>query len=176
MSRIGKKIINIPSGVTVQVNSDVVTVSGPKGTLSTKIQPFISVEINEGLVNILVKEENNKYQRAIWGTSRAIIANMVTGVTEEFTRKLELNGVGFKMELGNELKLALGFSHPVIITIPPSIKLTLEKNVLTAVSIDKHILGDFIMSIHNMKPCDPYKQKGFKIPGRFYRQKVGKSK
>lgn len=176
MSRIGKKIINIPSGVTVQVNSDVVTVTGPKGTLSTKIQHFIGVEISDGVLNVTVKEENNKYQRSIWGTSRAIIANLIIGVTDEFTRKLELNGVGFKMELGNELKLAIGFSHPVIITIPPIIKLSLEKNMLTATSIDKHILGDFIMSIHNMKPCDPYKQKGFKIPGKFYRQKVGKSK
>jgi large subunit ribosomal protein L6 len=176
MSRIGKKPITLPSGVTLDFDraNNLVTVSGPLGKLSQKIQPFIGIEIENGEVIVSVKEENTKYQRAIWGTTRAVVQNLVQGVSTGFTKEVELNGVGYKMELGNQLVLYIGFSHPVKIDIPTSIKLSLNKNLLSGQSIDKHLLGDFFMSLHNMKPCDVYKQKGFKFPGKVYRKKVGK--
>jgi len=99
---------------------------------------------------------------------------MVQGVATGYNKELELNGVGFRMELGKQLILYIGYSHPVNVDIPDDIKLTLEKNVLKGTSIDKQSLGNFFSYVHNLKPCDVYKQKGFKFPGRFYRKKVGK--
>lgn len=174
MSRVGKKIITLPTSVTVDVNDNMVKVSGSKGSLSLQVKPFIKIDITDGVLGLSVEKENDKFQRAIWGTTRALINNNVVGVSEGFKKEMELNGVGYRMELGTELVLYIGFSHPVKITIPSEIKLTLVKNVLSGESIDKQMLGDFFTTIHDMKPCDVYKQKGFKFPNRFYRKKVGK--
>lgn len=176
MSRIGKKIMEIPNGVTVEFNKDTgeTKVKGPLGELSETLLPYVDLKIKDNVATVTVEKETEKTQRAMWGTSRALIANMVEGVTQGFKKELELNGVGFKMELGKDLILYVGFSHPITISIPDSIKLQLDKNVLTGESIDKQLIGDFFMKIHNIKSCDPYKQKGFKIPGRYYQKKVGK--
>jgi large subunit ribosomal protein L6 len=174
MSRVGKKIITLPSSVTVDVSDNVVKVNGSKGSLSLQVKPFIKVDIKDGVLSLTIDNEGDKFQKAIWGTTRALINNNVVGVTDGFKKEMELNGVGYRMELGTDLILYIGFSHPVVVKIPPQIKLTLNKNVLIGESIDKQILGDFFTTIHDMKPCDVYKQKGFKFPNRFYRKKVGK--
>jgi large subunit ribosomal protein L6 len=175
MSRVGKKAIHIDQSVKLELNGNQVVVVGPKGTLSTNVLDFVTLENTEGQLVVGVKKENDNFQKAVWGTTRAILANMVTGVTTGFSKEVELNGVGFKMELaGQNLTLYIGFSHPVKIVAPNEIKLTLTKNVLSGTSHDKQLLNNFFGNIHEMKPCDPYKQKGFKFPGRYYIKKVGK--
>ena len=175
MSRIGKMIIDLPENVDVTVENTLVKVKGPKGELSQELLNFVSVTQKDKQLNIAVTKEENKFQRAMWGTSRALINNLVVGVSEGYTKKLELNGVGFRMAVqGKQLVLNIGYSHPVTIDIPEEITLKVEKNELIGESIDKQLLGDFFTRIHNLKPADPYKHKGFKFPGRFYRKKVGK--
>jgi large subunit ribosomal protein L6 len=177
MSRIGKKIIEIPTNVTVEYTNatNKITAKGSLGYLELVIPSFLTLEINENKINVLVENENDKKQRSSWGTYRSLIDNLLIGVSKGYSREMELNGVGFKMELqGQNLTLYIGFSHTVNIVTPDSIKLAINKNIISGESIDKQALGDFFMKIHNMKPCDVYKQKGFKIPNRYYRKKVGK--
>lgn len=175
MSRVGKKLIPIDQNVKFEINDNQVSITGPNGSLTTKLLSFISVKIDNSTLEVTVENEKDKFQKANWGTARAIIANMVTGVSKGFSKEMELNGVGFKMDItGNILTLNIGFSHPVKITIPESIKLSITKNLLSGTSFDKQLLNNFFGNIHEMKPCDPYKQKGFKFPNRFYVKKVGK--
>jgi large subunit ribosomal protein L6 len=175
MSRVGKKLIPIDQNVKFEINDNQVSITGPNGSLTTKLLSFISVKINNDTLEVTVENEKDKFQKANWGTARAIISNMVTGVSKGFSKEMELNGVGFKMDItGSVLTLNIGFSHPVKITIPEPIKLTITKNLLSGTSFDKQLLNNFFGNIHEMKPCDPYKQKGFKFPNRFYVKKVGK--
>lgn len=174
MSRVGKKIIKLPKDIETQVTDTMFVVKGKFGELSVPLKPFVKVNIENDELSLTVQDEKNRVQKAIWGTLRALIANSILGVTEKFKKEVELNGVGYKMELANELTLYIGYSHPVKVQIPKNISLTLNKNVLSGESIDKQALGDFFTTIHNMKPCDVYKHKGFKFPGRFYAKKVGK--
>ncbi len=174
MSRIGKKIITVPSSVQVTFKDDVLSAKGPKGELSMKVLPIIKFNQEGNEITFSVDDEKSKTSRALWGTTRANANNIITGVGEGFSKTLELNGVGYKMELGSKLTLHIGFSHPVVVDIPSVIKLELNKNTLSGTSCDKQQIGDFFTNIHDMKPCDVYKHKGFKFPDRFYRKKVGK--
>jgi large subunit ribosomal protein L6 len=177
MSRIGKKIIEIPTNVVINydITKNIIIAKGLLGSLELTIPSFLSLDISDDKVIVKVENETDKKQRSSWGTYRSLIDNLIIGVSKGYTREMELNGVGFKMELqGQNLTLYIGFSHTVQIVTPDSIKLAINKNVISGESIDKQILGDFFMKIHNMKPCDVYKQKGFKIPNRYYRKKVGK--
>jgi len=178
MSRIGKKLIVLPAQTTLDFDpkTRIIKVKGPLGELSRELHECVILTKNEDAsYNITVKDETIKFQKAIWGTTRAVVFNMVDGVSKGFTKEIELNGVGFKMELGStQLTLALGFSHPVIVTIPSQTKLTLNKNLLSGNSIDKEEIGQFFSKLYYMKPCDVYKQKGFKYPGQFMRKKVVK--
>jgi large subunit ribosomal protein L6 len=175
MSRIGKNPIILNDKISIDLSQPrIVKVKGPLGELSTNVLDFVEIKVENNQLLVNVKNADDRIQKAIWGTTRAIINNMVEGVSKGYEKKMELNGVGYKMELGKELTLYIGFSHPVKVEIPPSIKLSLEKNVLTGTSYDKQALGNFFTNVHNMKPCDVYKQKGFKFPGRFYRKKVTK--
>ncbi len=174
MSRIGKKIITVPAGVTVDYADNVLSAKGPKGELSMKVHPAIQLNREGNLITFEIADTRNKIASALWGTTRANANNIITGVSEGFSKTLELNGVGYKMELASKLTLYIGFSHTVIVEIPPTIKLELNKNVLSGTSCDKQKIGDFFTTIHDMKPCDVYKHKGFKFPDRFYRKKVGK--
>jgi large subunit ribosomal protein L6 len=176
MSRIGKKVITLPNGVTFNFDetSNQVSVKGSLGELNKKFVPQVGFKVDNGEINVFVKDSSDDFQNAIWGTVRSIVNNMVEGVSKGFTKEIELNGVGFRMELGSELVLYIGFSHPVKVKIPSEVKLTLNKNMLSGTSHDKEILGDFFSKIYSLKPCDVYKHKGFKFPGVFYRKKVGK--
>jgi large subunit ribosomal protein L6 len=177
MSRVGKKEIIIPSGVKIDFNKDTMlfTANGPLGQLQVSLLSFVDLTISDEKIIVSVQNYKEKLQRSMWGTSRALIQNAISGVSKPFSKELELNGVGFKMALnGNNLVLNIGFSHPVNIAVPSGIKLSINKNLLQGESIDKQLIGNFFTTIHNMKPADPYKHKGFKFPGRFYKKKVGK--
>ena len=177
MSRIGKKTISVPEKVTIEFDPQtrICNIKGPLGELNQPIMDFVSVNLEGQEIDLTIKDEKNRLQKSIWGTTRALINNMIVGVTNGYTKELELNGVGYRMELsGSELTLFVGFSHSIKIPIPQGIKLSLNKNILSGTSIDKQLIGNFFSSIHNIKPCEPYKHKGFKFPGRFYAKKVGK--
>lgn len=175
MSRVGKQIIEILAGVSLSKEGDIVTVNGPHGTLSRAFPGTISINIEEGNVACVPKNENDKKERALWGTYASHIKNMITGVHTPFVKKLILEGVGFKSEVkeGN-LQLALGFSHPVIVAIPAGLTVTAEKNNITITGIDKEMVGSFAAKVRALKKPEPYKGKGFRYDGEVIRRKQGK--
>ncbi len=179
MSRIGKTPINLPAGVTITVNDQSVDVKGPKGTMNLVLHPQVSVteRTNEdSTTSLLVTLKEEGEDRAVWGTMRSLLNGMVKGVTDGWSKSLELNGVGFKMNLsGQTLKLSLGFSHDVEYKLPAGITGTLEGNVLTIAGIDKQLVGVTASEIRSMKKPEPYKGKGFKYTDEVLRRKVGKA-
>lgn len=178
MSRIGKKPVMIPSGVDVTIKDKDITVKGPKGELSLRLHPRTSVkqETLEAGEALVVTVEDEALDSAIWGTMRALVANLVTGVTEGFTKQLELNGVGFKMKLqGSTLVLNLGFSHEINYEIPKEVEANIEGNVLTLTSADAQIVGQTASEIRAFKKPEPYKGKGFRYTDEVVRRKVGKA-
>lgn len=174
MSRIGKKPVNIPQGVTVTVEKNQVTVKGPKGTLTFDHHWDVEVVLAENELTV-EKKSKGKHVPAIWGTTARLIENMIEGVTKGFEKKLELNGVGFRMAVaGKKITLALGFSHPVEVEVPAELEVSIEGNVMTVAGIDKHKVGQFSANIRALKPVEPYKGKGFKYQGEHVRRKEGK--
>lgn len=174
MSRIGKKPINIPQGVTVSAEKELVSVKGPKGALEFKHHSDVALKIAENEI-VVEKIGKSKKAPAIWGTTARIVQNMITGVTEGFEKKLELNGVGFRMAMqGKSINLALGFSHPVVVEVPTGLEVKIEGNVLSVAGIDKHAVGQFAANVRALKPVEPYKGKGFKYVGEYVRRKEGK--
>jgi large subunit ribosomal protein L6 len=175
MSRIGKQPINLPDGVTFTLEDRVVSIKGPKGELTQEIDSRVKVEKNDNQISVTVKNPDNKTDRAYWGLYRMLIANMVTGVTVGFSKQLELNGVGFKMEIsGKNLILNVGFSHPVNYELPEGIEGKIEKNVLTISGIDKQGVGQTAAEIRHIKVPEPYKGKGMKYMEEKIRRKAGK--
>lgn len=174
-SNIGKKPIAIESGVTVVKDGRNLTVTGTKGSLSWNVPAGIDVEIVENAV-IVKKEHESKYLEKFYGLTRAIIANMVTGVSKGFEKKLELSGVGYRARVdGRDLVLNVGFSHPVKISAPENITFMVEDNIITVSGIDKQIVGDTASKIRKVRPPDPYKAKGIKYEGENIRRKAGKA-
>jgi large subunit ribosomal protein L6 len=175
MSRIGKKIITLPAGTTVTYTDRSITVKGPKGTLAWEHVPGIIVAQEGSELRLTLADENMKNGSALWGTTRAIIHNMVEGVTNGYTKSLEINGVGFKMAVqGQKVILNVGFSHPVEYLLPAGITATLDKNVLTVQGIDKRLVGHVAAEIRDIKKPEPYKGKGIKYSNEVIRRKVGK--
>jgi len=174
MSRIGKKPVIIPSGVEVSLDKRVVSVKGPKGTLTFAHRREVKVAIGEGEL-VVTKASESKQAQALWGTTTKTLANMIIGVTAAFEKALELNGVGFRMNLqGKKLVLALGFSHPVEMLLPEGIVATVEGNVLKVSGSDKQQVGEFTAVVRKLKPVEPYKGKGFRYVGEIVRRKEGK--
>lgn len=174
MSRIGKKPINISQGVEVSVVKNAVTVKGPKGTLNFEHDFNVAVKV-QGTEVFVEKKGRGKNVPAIWGTTARIIENMIEGVANGFKKKLELNGVGFRMSLaGKKINLALGFSHPVVVDIPEGIDVAIEGNSMTVSGIDKSNVGQFAANIRALKPVEPYKGKGFKYSDEHVIRKEGK--
>lgn len=175
MSRIGKLPIDIPSGVTITVDPDWITVSGSKGTLKQFTMPGVTVEQKES--QVLVTRENDEPQnRAKHGLMRTLVNNMVVGVTKGFEKKLEINGVGFRVAMaGNGLKLNLGFSHDVNYALPTGINAAVEQNIITISGIDKQQVGQVAAEIRALKKPEPYKGKGIKYVGERIIRKSGKS-
>ncbi|MDO8470355.1 MAG: 50S ribosomal protein L6 [bacterium] len=179
MSRVGKKYIAIPSGVTVRIEPGLVSVKGPKGELSFKVPSLIEVKEEEGkiLVSPANKDENafSKQTASLWGVTRTIISNMVQGTTEGFQKKLEIEGVGYKAsKQGEELSLQMGYSHPVLLKAPEGITFEIEKNVITVSGADKEKVGQFAATIKRIRSVEPYKGKGIRYQGEYVRRKLGK--
>jgi large subunit ribosomal protein L6 len=176
MSRIGKKSILIPAGVQITIKSRTIFAKGPKGEGSVEVHPKVSFKFEDNQISLFITNDSDRLAKALWGTMRAIVFNLIEGVANGFTSKLELNGVGYKMALaGDKINFALGFSHPVEKQIPIGISITIDKNLITGQSFDKQALGQFMAEIFKLKPHEPYKGKGFKIPGKVYRRLAGKT-
>ncbi len=174
MSRIGKKVISIPSGVEVNYTSGVFTVKGSGGTLSKDFKKDIEITVTPTEITLVPKTPSIA-SRALWGTYSSHIQNMVSGVCSPFVKKLILEGIGYKSEVkGTNLVLALGFSHQVIVPIPAPIKLTAEKNLITGISADKEVLGSFMAKVRSLKKPEPYKGKGMRYEGEVIKRKQGK--
>lgn len=175
MSRVGKQPIAIPSGVTITVDPDTITVAGSKGTLTQFTMPDITVKVEDG--NVLVTRANDEPKvRAKHGLMRALINNMVTGVSTGFVKKLELNGVGYRVALqGADLKMNLGFSHEVIYKMPAGVTAAVEQNKITISGISKQAVGQVAAEVRALKKPEPYKGKGIKYEDERIIRKSGKS-
>ena len=174
MSRIGKQPINIPEGVEIKIDGQKVTLKGKKGQLFLDVHPLVKVvqKDNQLLVSIA---EQDKFSRSLWGTNRALLANLVKGVTEGFTKKLEFKGVGYKVNLaGNKMTLEVGYSHPVEYILPEGVEGKVEKSIITISGIDKAIVGQAAAEIRAIRKPEPYKGKGIKYVDEVIRRKVGK--
>jgi large subunit ribosomal protein L6 len=174
MSRLAKKPIEIPAGVTATLENGTFTVKGPKGTLTRAFRKEVTMVIDG--TNILVTQNGSDvFARSLLGTYASHIKNMIEGVTKGYEKKLVLEGVGFKSNVaGNSLDLALGFSHPVKVEIPTGISVTAEKNVITITGIDKEMVGQFSAHVRSLKKPEPYKGKGFRYDDETIRRKQGK--
>ena len=177
MSRIGKKAIAIPKGVTITLNGQDITVKGPKGQLNWSVVEEIEVSHANDQVAVSPRGETQRH-KAMWGLSRTLIANMVKGVTEGYETTLEMVGVGYRGAMkGNALELQLGFSHPVIIDPPAGITFAVPKQTEIKISgIDKQLVGELAATIRKIRPPEPYKGKGVKYAGEKVRRKEGKKK
>lgn len=174
MSRIGKQPISIPAGVTVTADNDVVTAQGPKGTLSRRVHRDISIAIADGILTCSVKR-NSKEASALWGTTRAVLNKLVTGVQEGFQKQLELHGVGYRAAVkGKDLEMQLGFSHSVTVPAPAGISFSVHKNIITVEGADIIQVGQVAADIRTIRPPEPYKGKGIRYVGERVRRKVGK--
>jgi large subunit ribosomal protein L6 len=175
MSKIGKKLIAIPTGVTVAIEGEVLKAKGPKGELSLNIHPEAAVEIADGQI-VVKKAKEDSNSNAIWGLTRSLVNNIIIGVSAGYEKKLELQGVGFRMAIqGKKIVMALGFSHPVEVEIPDGITAKLEDNGGLLISgIDKQAVGQFAANIKDLKKVEPYKGKGFRYAGEKVRRKAGK--
>lgn len=176
MSRIGKLPVAIPQGVEVKIEDRTITVKGPKGELSFGFGFKVDVKIDQEQNQIVVEQkENTKQGKAMWGTARASINNLVVGVTEGFEKKLELHGVGYKMAVqGNKLNLSLGYSHPINKDIPQGLEVIIDKETLTVKGADKQLVGEFAAETRSLRKVEPYKGKGFRYSDEQVIKKEGK--
>ncbi|MCX5696159.1 MAG: 50S ribosomal protein L6 [Candidatus Omnitrophica bacterium] len=176
MSRIGKKLIVVPKGVKVEVKDNVILVEGAKGKLDLVLSPRINLEITEGQVKV-TRVADTKMDKSLHGLYRALIVNMIKGVTEGYVKELEIIGVGFKAAVqGDALNMSLGFSHPVNFTIPSGIKIETPKPTQLVIrGIDKQLVGKIATEIRAICPPEPYKGKGIRFVGEYVKKKVGKA-
>lgn len=176
MSRIGKRPVSIPQGVSVHVAGGEVTVKGPRGTLSRMLHPDISIEILDGEIR-LERPSDSKRHRALHGLTRSLIANMVEGVTQGFTRRLEIQGVGYRAEpRPGGVRLVVGYSHPVEYDAPAGISIGVERNtIVTVEGVDKEVVGQVAADLRAVRPPEPYKGKGIRYLGERVRRKAGKT-
>lgn len=179
MSRIGKKPIEIPAGVTVDIAADMIKVVGPKGELSMSLPHQVDVKKEGNQIVFSLNEHKGPKEllniRALWGLVRALVANMVKGVVQGYQVKLEIEGVGYKAEVqGKDLVLDVGFSHTVKIPAIVGVTFLVEKNVITVSGINKEAVGQIAAKVRKVKPVEPYKGKGIKYQGEYVRRKLGK--
>ncbi len=176
MSRIGRKPINIPAGVDVKVDNGVITVKGPKGTLTQKVNSNITVSIEDSVINV-TRPDDEKENRSLHGLTRSLISNMVEGVTEGFKKELEVNGVGYRVQKnGKDLVMNLGFSHQVIVSDTDDVTTEVQgNNKIIVHGADKQKVGQFAAEIREKRPPEPYKGKGIKYADEVIHKKEGKS-
>ena len=177
MSRIGKQPVLVPTGVDVTIDGRNVSVKGPKGTLTLDVAEPITVERNDDGAIVVSRPDDERRSRSLHGLSRTLVANLVTGVTEGYTRKMEIFGVGYRVQLkGSNLEFALGYSHPVVIEAPEGITFAVETPTKFSVTgIDKQKVGQISAVIRRLRRPDPYKGKGVRYEGEQIRRKVGKT-
>jgi large subunit ribosomal protein L6 len=178
MSRIGRTPVTIPSGVTVTVDGRAVSVKGPKGTLEIRHRPEVAVEIEGQVLTVLrTTDDGDRNGRAFHGLTRALIQNMVIGVTDGYEKTLEINGVGYNCkELGNKLEFNLGFAHTVSVDVPKGIEIALKNPTnITIRGCDKQVVGELAARIRKLRPPEPYKGKGIKYSDEVIRRKAGKA-
>ena len=177
MSRIGKKPVAVPKGVTASVNGQEVSVKGPKGELKLVLVDDVIAKLEDGSIEVSPREDT-QYARAMWGMSRTLISNLMTGVTEGFTKKLEITGVGYRAAVqGSNLQLQLGYSHDVAFPIPKGIQVACPKPTeIVVTGIDKQQVGQVAAEIRRFRPPEPYKGKGVRYAGEFILRKEGKKK
>ena len=177
MSRVGKKPIPAPSGVTVTVNGQDVSVKGPKGTLNFRAHDDVAVSFGDGAVSVKPRHETPR-ARALWGTTRAVLANNIKGVTQGFEKNLEMTGVGYRAAMqGKNLQLQLGYSHDIVYPIPNGITIVAPKPTeITITGSDKQKVGQVAADIRDFRPPEPYKGKGVRYVGEYVRRKEGKKK
>lgn len=176
MSRIGLKPIKLPVGVEVLVNGRNLAVKGPKGSLSLLLPECIRLVREGEEVKLSVDHPENKNEKALWGTFRALLQNAVKGATDGFSRALEINGVGYRANLsGKKLVLELGFSHSIDFVLPEGVTAVVEKNIVTLSSIDKQLVGETAARLRRLRPPEPYKGTGIKFVEETIRRKAGKT-
>jgi large subunit ribosomal protein L6 len=174
MSKIGKKLIEIPSGVEIKVEGRKISAKGPKGELTREVGDNFDLDVGERFLKLTPKTLNRKI-RALWGLERSLVFNMIQGVSHGFEKKLEIEGIGFKAALsGRDLMLNIGFSHPVRFTPPQDIKISIDKNLIIVSGVDKALVGQVAASIRALKKPEPYKGKGIHYLGEKIRRKAGK--
>lgn len=176
MSRIGKAPIQIPEGVEVKIDGQVVTAKGPLGTQSVEVRPEIALKIEGNTLLVSIVKDERK-SRALWGLSRTLLDNAVQGVKTGFTKKLEIQGVGYRANMeGTKLNLMLGYSHPVSVDPPEGIKIAVEANTkITVTGYNKQAVGDVAAEIRGKRPPEVYKGKGVRYEGEYVRRKAGKT-
>ena len=176
MSRIGKKPIQIPKGVTVKVAGDAIEVQGPKGKLRQPVPPGITFAQDNGAL-VASPERDDKELKKFYGLARSLVANAVVGVTEGFKKELDIVGIGYRAELkGKQVHFALGYSHPIVFDIPTGIDITVDKQThITVTGVDRQLVGQVAANIRRMRKPDPYKQKGVRYTGEVLKKKVGKT-
>ena len=175
MSRVGKKPIIIPDKTKISYADGILSVQGEKGTLTRSIHPDVRVNIEGNAVTVAI-DAMDKRTRSLWGMTRALIANMVTGVSKGFERSMEINGIGYRAEMkGNQIEFNLGYSHPINFPLPDGIAANIEKNVIKLSGIDKELLGFTASTMRRLRPPEPYKGKGVKYMEEHIQRKAGKT-
>ena len=175
MSRIGRKVLPLPKGVTLAQKEGSVSVKGPKGELTKAVPTGVSIKAEADKITVL-RVDDERQNRSRHGLMRAHLANMVKGVTEGWVRELEINGVGYRAEVtGDTLTMALGFSHPVVFKLPKGVTAKVEKNKVTLASADRDLVGQIAAKLRELRPPEPYKGKGVKYAEEIIKKKVGKA-
>jgi len=175
MSRIGRRPISLPDGVTVTVRDGGIEATGPKGTLFEKLPESIGIDVADGQVR-LDRPDDTKQEKAYHGLARALVQNMVTGVSEGFSKELEIQGVGYRADAkGKTLNLLLGLSHPVDMPVPEGLAVSVQDNIIKVEGASRHAVGQFAANIRELRPPEPYKGKGIRYVGEHVRRKVGKA-
>ncbi len=176
MSRLGKLPIALPSGTQAKIENGFLVIKGPKGELKEKINPLAKLELSDKEIVVSVNDKEDKKQRAIWGLYRSLVNNMVDGVNNGFQKKLEINGVGYRVSLsGNKLVLNLGFSHQVNFSLPQGVSAAVEANIITLSGANKQQVGEIAAQIRKIRKPEPYKGKGIKYADEILRRKAGKT-
>ena len=177
MSRVGKQPVELPDGVSVSINNNELTVKGPKGELHREFDPAMTIAQEDGQL-VVTRPTDQRHHRALHGLTRALIQNMVIGVTEGYEKRLRIIGTGYRAEkIGDNVRLSLGFSHDIEVVPPPSIKFTVEDRgqLLIIESTNKELLGMIAADIRKLRPPEPYKGKGVRYEGEYVKQKAGKA-
>ncbi|PIQ78243.1 50S ribosomal protein L6 [Candidatus Peregrinibacteria bacterium CG11_big_fil_rev_8_21_14_0_20_46_8] len=178
MSRIGKLPITVPAGVEIKIQDGLMIVKGPKGELKQKVHPRIKVSVEDGVAKV-ERQSEDKFDRSLHGLTRSLLANMVEGVTNGYSKRLEIIGVGYRAAVqGKKLNLSLGFSHPVDVPAPEGITFEIDKekkNIIIITGIDKELVGQIAANVRGLRKPEPYKGKGIRYEGEHVRRKAGKA-